>query len=848
MRPQTFPLTALIGTLLSSATLLGQSACQLERDNTFAYPGAVGATASPVEEMLLWDPDGPGPQGLQALMAGPLLGLGYAELPGLTGVGAWNPANSEATLFPPGFPGGGRHIATDAAGGFYASGADMLLAPQAYVYHYDGQWTQIGGPGTARTPAFQHELLQLSNGDLLLSLCDRDPGYDRACLWNGSSWSDLGLGFGGNCNAMLQHSNGDIYVAGTFVWANLVDGQPFTNGDIVNRIARWNGTQWVGVGGGMNGTIRSLVELPTGDILATGEFTQAGGFAADRIAIWDEQSWHALPGTAGQLRDIVHRVLPLPNGDLVAMGRFQVADGSVANRVARYDGTGWQPLGNGIDDGEALDGVVFPDGQLLVCGAFTSVDGLRCISLATWDGAEWDAIGHGTETVIADIDVADDGKAYAVGTPYLGTAVATNNEPYVWDGDRWNVMVGGPANASDIDVLPGGQLLASGGGVSGGVQLFDGMNWSVPAPGISIPVITDAEMLPSGQLLVGSSIMNGTIGGQFNRGLGIWDGTSWINLSSSQLQQWFLGQVYDLQPLPDGNCLVVGDFTAGQLGSIRDVAVWNGTEWSALANGLGTNGPIYEATVSPDGIIYVGGDFTVIDGTPAAYLARYVGGAWEAVTAPGDALDGAVREVCVMIDGDIVVNGDFQFAGSTAVPGLARLNGGSWEQVTEAGPPGFTMIAAANGDLWLSNGPQRLSTPCGAEVTQPAAGCPSSGGANTLTAVSQPWLGMNYQIRGEGLPSFALVAIVTGYASANVPLSIVSPQAGAGCALHVSPDVVQFVPTTTGIVDSNLLLPNAVGLVGVELFQQMVPFEIDTSVNVLEVTATNSLRAVLGSL
>lgn len=57
------------------------------------------------------------------------------------------------------------------------------------------------------------------------------------------------------------------------------------------------------------------MRLPSGDIVAGGDFTTAGGVPASRIARWDGASWSAL-GTG--MNDSVYALSVLPTGDLVA--------------------------------------------------------------------------------------------------------------------------------------------------------------------------------------------------------------------------------------------------------------------------------------------------------------------------------------------------------------------------------------------------------------------------------------------------------------------------------------------------------------------------------------------------
>jgi len=67
----------------------------------------------------------------------------------------------------------------------------------------------------------------------------------------------------------------------------LVAGGSFgvAGGQSAGRIARWEGTSWSALGGGIQGTVHALSTFQ-GDLVVRGSFTQAGGQPAQSIARW----------------------------------------------------------------------------------------------------------------------------------------------------------------------------------------------------------------------------------------------------------------------------------------------------------------------------------------------------------------------------------------------------------------------------------------------------------------------------------------------------------------------------------------------------------------------------------
>ena len=96
-------------------------------------------------------------------------------------------------------------------------------------------------------------------------------------------------GFSGSVRAVAVVGNGDIYVAGQFVYI----------GDLqVNHIAKWdNITQhWVALGAGVNDHVNALTADNNGNLYVGGRFTEAGGTAVNNVARWDSnaQQWVAM--------------------------------------------------------------------------------------------------------------------------------------------------------------------------------------------------------------------------------------------------------------------------------------------------------------------------------------------------------------------------------------------------------------------------------------------------------------------------------------------------------------------------------------------------------------------------
>jgi len=69
----------------------------------------------------------------------------------------------------------------------------------------------------------------------------------------------------------------------------------------------------------------------------------------------------------------------------------------------------------------------------------------------------------------------------------------------------------------------------------------------------------------------------------------------------------------------------------------------------------------------------------------------------------------------------------------------------------------------------------------------------------------------------------------------------------AGCALLVSPDVLDLQVPTAGSVTTQLVLPVAPSLLGQVFHQQLVPIELAANGAILAFTASNALAVTIGT-
>lgn len=258
-----------------------------------------------------------------------------------------------------------------------------------------------------------HALAVLPNGDLVAGGTFQSAGgvpVHRIARFDGVQWRPLGGGVGGPgqvaVTSLAVLPGGDLVAGGAFATAG---GSPAAN------IARWDGSVWRPMGEGVSYSVSApevaaLVVLSGGDLIAGGYFDSAGGVPANGTARWDGSAWHPLGGGVGP----VHCMAVLPDGSVVTGGSSYSFDDQHPldpYTIARWDGAGWTPMAEGIKGyhpawlppppvstdqaADILSMTVLADGDLVVGGSFVSLPGVSDSNIARFDFAasSWRSMG-----------------------------------------------------------------------------------------------------------------------------------------------------------------------------------------------------------------------------------------------------------------------------------------------------------------------------------------------------------------------------------------------------------------------------------------------------------------------
>ena len=276
--------------------------------------------------------------------------------------------------------------------------------------------------------------------------------------WNKttSTWSEIGGGLNHGAVLAIATSGSNIFAGGNF--------EEDENGAALNGIAKFDGSSWVPLGTGVDGSdfpmVHAIATGSGGDVFVGGNFITAGGTTVNGIARWNDssQQWFAMG--SGVTNGSVHAIEVIGN-DVYVGGTFQYVDGQAIKHFAKWSSAnGWSAVENIDDNVYALDAAA---GVLYVGGAFTNVGSLTANKVAKYTLANdtWSTLGTGlgadavsalkafnatTVTVAGSFDTADgslvSGLAYYNGSwTDLGSG---GNEPLrAIDTDSDGVWVGG---------------------------------------------------------------------------------------------------------------------------------------------------------------------------------------------------------------------------------------------------------------------------------------------------------------------------------------------------------------------------------------------------------------------
>jgi hypothetical protein len=219
---------------------------------------------------------------------------------------------------------------------------------------------------------------------------------------------------------------------------------------------------------------------------------------------------------------------------------------------------------------------IFGTDELIAGGTFLHADGIAASRIARWhqpggiSPGGWEAMGAGFNSTVNAIerhaDVTYAGGSFTASSSTVNRIARWNETTDVWE--------------------------ALGTGMNGTVLALKSYN---------------------GELYAGGSFT--TANGVSTGGLARWNGTSWNTVGGV-----FTGTVYSLE-VHNGELIIGGSFTG--VGAAFNLTRWNGASFSSF--GVGGANAIVRTLLSTGARLYMGGDFTVVNGNQCRHIAYWNG-------------------------------------------------------------------------------------------------------------------------------------------------------------------------------------------------------------------------------
>ncbi len=270
-----------------------------------------------------------------------------------------------------------------------------------------------------------------------------DTSIRCVARWDSTNWYNVGSaifsGIGVYAGCVY---NNQLYVAGEFF---------NVNGKSALRIARWNGSIWDSVKGGL-----SYFPNPSVSAMCVynNELYIALGYG---LVKWNGTNYTLVSSNTKSINTmLVH------NGYLYLAGGGTAGEFTVSPHIIKFDGTNFTGVGLGFDTnpGTVINTMVVHNNELYV-GGDINMSGTDTIdNLARWNGIKWNALKPSQKINSGVKGLASDGvKLYITGN-FWKVGTTTCNRALSWDGTNYTVM--GSATYGKIAHIYKNQLYTGG--------------------------------------------------------------------------------------------------------------------------------------------------------------------------------------------------------------------------------------------------------------------------------------------------------------------------------------------------------------------------------------------------
>lgn len=300
---------------------------------------------------------------------------------------------------------------------------------------------------------------------------------NRIARWSNGEWATVGAPpFEPVCYSVTGQLSCKMSVRALYS----DESDLYAGGFFKGAIARWDGTTWEFVGGGLQGPQGgycydcscllnvSGIEKMDKDLLVSGCFYEPGTATITHNLRWDGTAWQTVDeesvgrehDSIAKLSDAARQTMSRDfedqinamvylGDDLYVGGDFESVDGAYAAHVAKYDGANWTPVLTPNPQG--IIGDVFTINALgtdvYVGGRFRWVGSQRANGLARWDALKqtWTPLGNTTcQEVDCIVSIStiqfDENQVMYVGGNFSEIGGVPAKGLATFDGNQWSSL------------------------------------------------------------------------------------------------------------------------------------------------------------------------------------------------------------------------------------------------------------------------------------------------------------------------------------------------------------------------------------------------------------------------
>jgi hypothetical protein len=511
---------------------------------------------------------------------------------------------------------------------------------------------------------------------------------DSLARWDGSDWSEVGGGVDGiveDIEFYVEGSDTTMFVGGHFY--EVGEGQP------IQMLARYADGQWSEVGGAALTNPVQAMAVHDGMLFIGGRFSEIGGHGTQRLAAWDGIEWQTY-ASGPDPRDGHSMAYDQANGYSLLFGGDELPNGIEQQDTWSYDGQSWELLAwDGPERrlGHTMTYDTLRNRVLMFGGQPRGWGGGTDTRLWAWDGSMWGVVADVMPVYRKQVTIAYDATRDRV--VWFGGATSSTSffdDTWEYDGTEWVEVI--PATtrpaaranyALAYDAARQEVVLFGGYGYNTGTH---GDTWAWD--GVDWTLVADTGPSPRyGHEMVYDSTRQQIVmyGGRGDSGWAKdtwgWDGTQWSLLAAT-----------DPSRPDDSHGPMAYDPQIDRVVMRDELGVtwlWDGTDWENINEG-GLDAEVFALASFDDGTgadLYVGGYFTHAGSISAARVARLTADGWQ--TVGGGIQENWCSVLYVWDDGggdDLYIGGAFGQADNQAMQSIGRWDGSAWSLLNVGDP------------------------------------------------------------------------------------------------------------------------------------------------------------------